>query len=77
MKASTIALLAIVFAAFAFVLTSCGTTTMATYGTALNGIYAPVPPYYYAYQPQPWHSQYTVPRVSCVFQGNTEVCRPI
>ena len=54
----------------------CGSTQMATYGSALSGGYArPMP--YYAYQPEPWRSLYVVPQTRCVFQRNVEVCRPI
>ncbi len=56
-----------------------------TYATALNGALYPEPapiayqPFTPSYMPvgAPWRSQYMVPRVSCVYQGNTQVCRPI
>jgi hypothetical protein len=53
----------------------CGSTQMATYGAALSGAYQPYP--LYQYPPQEYQSQYVVPRTACMFQGNTEVCRPI
>lgn len=75
--------LRILLVALALGLIGCAPSTgMTARATALNGMYQPAP--VYAYQPQPWpvaydqwHSQYMVPRVSCVAQGATTVCHPI